>query len=311
MRCLYPRTVGFKADGNSIAWSQKERSREYAPFQLPCGKCIDCRLEYARSWAIRCVHEAQMHEKNSFITLTYDDEYLPKDRKLDYRDFQLFMKRLRKLQDEPIGVFVTGEYGDKTKRPHWHACLFGWSPSDPKFKYTNERGDQNFSSETLTNTWGLGLSEFGQVTIHSASYCARYAAKKLVHGADGTHEFNPISRKSSKHAIGKRFLESYYKDIFSVGKCVLRDGTHCSIPRYYEKWLKEKHPDEWLRYIRDVKSTQQLQSTQSLQRQMDADLRDYERGRGIRNQAWLDDRADARKTILEQKLNHLLDHEKI
>lgn len=37
---------------------------------LPCGKCIGCRLEQSRQWAVRCVHEMQMHEDNSFVTLT-------------------------------------------------------------------------------------------------------------------------------------------------------------------------------------------------------------------------------------------------
>ena len=30
---------------------------------LPCGKCIGCKLEYSRQWAVRCTHEAQMHDR--------------------------------------------------------------------------------------------------------------------------------------------------------------------------------------------------------------------------------------------------------
>lgn len=44
---------------------------------LPCGRCIGCRLERSRQWAVRCVHEAALHEDNAFITLTYDDDHLP------------------------------------------------------------------------------------------------------------------------------------------------------------------------------------------------------------------------------------------
>ncbi len=95
MRCLSPRTVGFLHDGVTISWSPKYYSKEYATFQLPCSKCIECRLEYARQWAVRCVHEAKMHPENSFITLTYSDEHLTSE-KLQYIDFQLFAKRLRK-----------------------------------------------------------------------------------------------------------------------------------------------------------------------------------------------------------------------
>lgn len=252
MRCTSPRTVGFLSDGKTISWSQKHYSKEYSTFQLPCGKCLSCRLEYSRQWAIRCVHEAQMHEKNSFITLTYDDEHLG-DPKLDYRDFQLFMKKLRKTQNEPIGFFVTGEYGEKSKRKHWHAILFNYQPKDLTYKYTTERGHRVDDSSTLTRLWGHGITECGSVTFESAGYCARYAAKKLVHGRDEDHGYNPISKKSNKRAIGKSWLEKYWADVFLHGRVVLADGSTCGVPRYYEKWFKENHPEKWAYYVTNVK----------------------------------------------------------
>lgn len=254
MRCEKPHTVGFKEDGKTISWSPKQYSKEYPSFQLPCGKCIQCRLEYARSWAVRCVHEAKMHEENSFVTLTYSDEHL-KNPKLQYSDFQKFMKRLRFVNnDRKIGVFVTGEYGEKNKRPHWHAIIFNWRPKDCVYKYSNERGDKVYSSKQLEKLWNFGVCDIGSVTFESAGYVARYAAKKLVHGKDQEHDFHPISRKSSKNAIGKKFLEKYYKDLFSYGRVIMIDGTKMSIPRYYEKWFQKHHPDEWLCYIERVKS---------------------------------------------------------
>lgn len=257
MKCTSPRSVGFQSDGTTIAWSEKTISREYAGFQLPCGKCIECRLEYARQWAVRCVHEAQMHEKNAFITLTYSDEHL-KSPKLIYSDFQNFMKKLRKTQNEPMGLFVTGEYGEKTKRPHWHAIIFNYWPSDSVFHSTSDRGDKLYSSENLDRLWGKNDNSkrpniIGEVTFESAGYCARYSAKKLVHGHDGAHDFEPVSKKSSKHAIGKKWLERFWPDIFSYGRCLLRDGTETSIPRYYEKWFKENYPIEWAYYVTEVK----------------------------------------------------------
>lgn len=252
MRCTQPRTVGWKACGTKITFSPKELAREFATFQLPCGKCISCRLEYARQWSIRCMHEAQMYERNSFVTLTYTDENL-KSPKLEYRDFQLFMKRLRKTQNKKISLFVTGEYGDTTKRPHWHALIFGWRPLDTVYEYSNDNGDKVFTSKTLDTLWGLGGTKLGQITRESANYCARYSAKKLVHGNDQDHEFQPISKKSSKYAIGKKWLETYWRDAFNYGSIVLPDGTSSSIPRYYEKWLQTHHPDEYMKYFFDVK----------------------------------------------------------
>ena len=79
---------------------------------IPCGKCVGCLLDRSRDWATRCMLEAKDHEHNCFITLTYNDDHLPDKREmindltgeisespfrtLQKRDFQLFMKRLRK-----------------------------------------------------------------------------------------------------------------------------------------------------------------------------------------------------------------------
>lgn len=257
MRCLYPRTVGFLSDGKTISWSQKTFSKEFGTFQLPCSKCIECRLEYARSWAVRCSHEAQMHESNAFITLTYSDEYLKP--LLNYEDFQLFMKRLRKTTSKNVTYLVTGEYGEQRKRPHWHAIIFNWRPSDELYKYTNERGDKVYSSDTLSTLWPYGISEHGSVTFESAGYVARYAAKKLVHGRDDEHTFKPISKKSLRPAIGLTYLEKYWPDVFNYGQCrvINSSGEHqvVPIPRYYEKWLLKNVPDAWIRYVTEVKPT--------------------------------------------------------
>lgn len=293
MPCLSPRTVSFLADGKTLSWSQKNYSKEYAPFQLPCGKCIPCRLEYSRQWAIRCVHEAKMYEDNCFITLSYSDQNLLSP-KLQYSDFQKFITNIRDTRRQlmldtelspnltqkeqrslfkrlpknikdrlnkkyHIGYFVCGEYGPQTKRPHWHAIIFNWKPSDLEFRRTTPLGDKIYTSESLDSLWGLNdplqrPSEIGEVTQQSAGYCARYAAKKLVHGDDQEHDYHPISKKSTNPAIGRTFLEHYYKDMFNYGSVVLEDGTTASIPRYYLKWLQRHKPDEWKHYVTTTKT---------------------------------------------------------
>lgn len=251
MACTSPRTVSFLADGKTLCWSPKDYCPEYPPFQLPCGKCIDCRLAYAREWALRCVHEAQMHDDNIFVTLTYSDEHL-KSPRLVYDDFQKFMKRLRKTQNEPIPMFVTGEYGETSKRPHWHAIIFNYYPSDSKIFRTTENNDRVWTSERLSLLWGKGHVEFGSVTLESAGYCARYAAKKLVHGRDQDHDFHPISKKSSKHAIGKRWIEKYWPQVVNLG-FIYAKSDKLPVPRYYQKWLQKHKPEEWVKYVTNAK----------------------------------------------------------
>jgi len=307
MRCLHPRTVSFLADGKTISWNPNKFSKEFVPFQLPCSKCIECRLEYARQWAIRCVHEAKMHPHNCFVTLTYSDENL-KSPKLNYKDFQDFMKRLRKTSNEKIGVFVTGEYGDQTKRPHWHAIIFNWQPKDLEKKYINANDNQVYSSKTLDKLWSHGITEAGSVTFESAGYCARYAAKKLVHGNDDEHDYQPISKKSSKNAIGKKFLEIYWQDIFNYGQVILDNGQSASIPRYYEKWLQKYQPNAWEKYITQTKriKCENAAQRQAIQVAKEKATRDQRCARG--NFQLQTTHRHHRKKIINQKFKRLQKH---
>lgn len=308
MRCLSPRTVGFYADGKTICWSQKHYSKEFATFQLPCGKCLECRLEYARQWAIRCVHEAQMHEENCFITLTYSEENLKSD-KLIYSDFQKFMKRLRfAYPNRQIGCFVTGEYGEQRKRPHWHAILFGFSPPDSKFLRQTPSGDSAFTSESLTKIWGHGFAEFGSVTFDSAGYCARYSLKKLVHGRDGSHDYDPISKKSSKFAIGKRWIEKFWRDVFNQGEITLllphKSPQKTCIPRYYEKWFAKNHPLEWEHYVTRTKQKKmEAANARTTKEKLSRDAINVKRAEKFKTHQI--SQSKVRKIILEQKTKFL------
>src|SRR5688572_9777072 len=78
--------------GGPISFRELE---DYIQRTLPCGKCRGCRLARSRAMATRCMHEKQMHKYNSSITLTYNNDHNP-GYSLDHRDYQLFMKRLRK-----------------------------------------------------------------------------------------------------------------------------------------------------------------------------------------------------------------------
>lgn len=200
-----------------------------------------------------------MHEDSIFLTATYDDKHLESPR-LIYAHWQDFLKSLREtrtrycitkedVHNARIPTMVTGEYGELNKRPHWHALLFNFAPSDPKLKYTTERGEKVYTSQFLTDLWSKGAIEYGSVTIDSANYVARYAAKKLVHGHDQDHNFHPIHKTSSKYAIGRSWIEKYWKQTFDHGYIILPDGQQGQIPRYYTDWLKKHQPEAWLRYV--------------------------------------------------------------
>lgn len=252
MQCLRPIKAGFNRFGE-IIYRNKSLDQSIESFAFPCRKCLPCRLNLAREKAIRCVHEAKMHPENMFLTLTYNNDSLPKDGKLHYEDFQKFIRKLRKITDNKIGYVVTGEYGDKTKRPHWHALIFNYRPNDAKYHYSSDSGGKVYRSATIDKLWGQGHAEFGQITIDSAGYVARYAAKKLTHGRDQDHQYHPIHKTSSKHAIGKRYLEKYWQDIFNLGYVMLPNYQKAAIPRYYQDWLKKEKPEQFIKYYTTLK----------------------------------------------------------
>ena len=98
---------------------------------VPCGQCIACRINHAKEWATRIYGESRMHDENIFLTLTYDDEHLPKDNSVHKDEVQRFMKRLRKaVYPDKVRYFLCGEYGGQFGRPHYHVILFGLSGFD-------------------------------------------------------------------------------------------------------------------------------------------------------------------------------------
>ena len=132
--------------------------------KLPCGRCIGCRLERSRQWAVRLVHEKRFHSRSSFITLTYAPEHMPRDGSLNLEHFQKFLKRLRKWRGDPksIRFFHAGEYGEKRGRPHYHAIIFGEDFRDQmRDVERSDRGDVTWRSPQLDRLWPFGLNRVG------------------------------------------------------------------------------------------------------------------------------------------------------
>ena len=123
MPCFHPLDAWQCSNGDVVFTDNLARNDVIRRLALPCGRCVGCRLERSRQWAVRCMHEASMHMFNSFVTLTYDDDHLPEYNSLNYKHFQDFMKRLRKSHNG-VRFYMCGEYGEDFSRPHYHALLF-------------------------------------------------------------------------------------------------------------------------------------------------------------------------------------------
>lgn len=172
--------------------------------EIGCGRCVVCRINRARSWAVRCMMEAEFSPMCYFVTLTYDDEHLPVQTCLvDWRsgvaadlpvlkksDLQGFMKRLRSAlkyrgYTGDVRFFACGEYGSvfRTWRPHFHVLLYGMPDLDvlgdltPSDVHTSP-DSKHFFSDLIGSCWKLGRHDVGEVTWESTSYVARYCLKK-------------------------------------------------------------------------------------------------------------------------------------
>jgi hypothetical protein len=240
MACFHPLDA-WQLDSGEIVFVERGAIRR--PLLLPCGRCIGCRLVRVRSWAIRCMHESQMHDVSSFVTLTFDEaHYRPS---LDYVDFQRFMYRLRK-RFGPTRFFVCGEYGDENFRPHYHCLLFGRTFSD-----ASACGSNIYRSPHLEALWPFGFSSFGSVTYESAAYVAGYACKRISGPPAKRHyERVDISTGEIIDVVPEFGHMSLKPGIGYTG------GESVPPPRYYDKLLMSMDSDfmEWRQFERYLRS---------------------------------------------------------
>lgn len=194
-----------------------------------------------------------MHEENCFVTLTYDDKYLPENGNLVKEDFQKFFKRLRKNTGREIRYFACGEYGDQTNRPHYHAILFGINFSEDRKKHSEKQGKKYYVSPFLAKTWGLGHALISEFSYSTAAYTARYVLKKMSGKLAEEHyqrvnvitgelvqvqpEFALMSRNPG---IGRKWYDKYKKDAFP-SDFLVHEGKKHNVPRYYAEILKQEN----------------------------------------------------------------------
>lgn len=252
--CTRPNTAYENPDGGRPIFGWEGLKQGLPELKLPCGKCPECQKEYYTQWATRGSRELAQWPSSVFITLTYDDAHLPPDNSLRKKHVQDFIKRLKKFRrstkENPVRQSYCGEYGERTKRPHYHVVLYNCDFSDKKRHYTSDGGHQVYTSSTLTRLWGHGMAEFGYAEPGSIAYLYKYILKKktkkektqpLVIERDGItyeveHEFIESSRNPGIGAW-MRNSESLKKGYLSL------NGVKKKIPKYYLEDLKTSNPE--------------------------------------------------------------------
>lgn len=287
------RATGAIACNDQVSSHLSDTWRELTEFtEVPCGQCIGCRLDRSRTWANRCLLELEYHDSAYFVTLTYNDVHLPlhwyadpdtgeataQSASLSKRDFQLFMKRVRKtFLDDRIRFFACGEYGPSTFRPHYHAILFGLHLNDLVPFGSNRLGHQYFVSPSLQRCWSVLLSKQGyksgqvsidfnldpnwdpigfclvaNVTWETCAYTARYITKKLTGPeAQFYSDFNldpPFSLMSRRPGIAYQWYVDHpdVMDYEYISVKTPQGGRKFRPPRYFDKLYDVDHPEELL-----------------------------------------------------------------
>lgn len=216
---------------------------------IPCGKCIGCRLEKRRQWAVRATLEAKMHVENIFATLTYRDDALEiwnVHPTLVEEHLTKFWKRLRqelirhpekftKDSEDELRYLASGEYGDESNRPHYHALIFGLDFKDKKID--RQTGDNYlYHSDYLDSIWTHGYCTIGSVSYSSASYVAKYAMKNDSHHKEIWNEIGvepQFCRMSRRPALGLKWLEKHHADVYPSDELIINNQKMSSI-KYFD-----------------------------------------------------------------------------
>lgn len=152
----------------------KDINRKTSKMLFPCGQCLNCRINKAHHWTDRILLESLQHANSSFVTLTYNNFFLPYPHiingSLFPKDLTLFFKRLRSNTGRKFRYYACGEYGGIDERPHYHIALFGYSQLEGKEKIQDAWSYKGYP---------IGIVDVGELNSFSARYIAGYVSKKL------------------------------------------------------------------------------------------------------------------------------------
>lgn len=276
----------YQSLNNLFAKNQIERIDKM--IQVPCGCCRECLADNSKQWAFRILKEAAQYENNYFITITYNEDNLPKDHMLEKDFFTKFNKKLkvylaRNGLRSDYRFYGVGEYGSKTARPHYHCIFFNLDLQDLKFEYIDSNHNLHFSSKLFSQVWDKGFVDIGSVDIGSACYVARYCDKKRRLTTSEKQELvekgivPEFSAMSRMPGIGACYT-SEALDNFINGKYYdVQKGQTFKLPLYYTKKFKEilKDTPELARYEEHAKNSASIVIANQLELSDFIDLESY------------------------------------
>lgn len=223
-----PYRCGVTADNIDDYYVINPRTGEIFPMFIlvPCGKCELCRDKKSREWSFRAICEnATSTSMPYFLTLTYNNEHLPKCG-IFKEEIQLFLKRLRIKLDRlnvshNLRYVAVGEYGSKSKRPHYHMILWNFPNDSAYFPtvtsvlhfiescWTCFTGEYNSDGSPVMES--LGFAYCLPCKQGAISYVMKYMKKQYTPPKGKNPLFFLTSRKNGGLGAeyARKFLEHY------------------------------------------------------------------------------------------------------
>ncbi len=225
--CITPHTLKKHATHNYSTWGSNI---------VPCGKCHLCTRRRLNEWAFRLHQEIKNSSSASFITLTYDEYELPLSQNglptLVKKDFQNFIKRLRKRTHNKIKYYAIGEYGTDFQRPHYHAIM-----------YNLPRNWLEQTNHILSTTWNNGFVHKGSAEMASIKYCLKYMEKGRRLPTTELDDYNPeftlMSQRLGANYLTPQMVKYHLTNFASY--VTLPGGIKAPLPRYFRQKIFNKY----------------------------------------------------------------------
>lgn len=265
MPCYHP-LQAWRTTTGDVVLSKLPVDGKY--LRLPCGNCLGCRQDRAQNWALRCQLELQDHPAAVFATLTYDDQYKPLT--LRKHDVSAYIKKARKNFTNKLRFFASGEYGDQTQRPHYHAIIYG-AAAEPSLFRPGE-----YHCPGLEEAWTKGHVRIYPATPANIAYTAGYCSKKIGYRHTSHERVDPSTGEvyqwqppfilmSRNPGIGATARDKYLN---AWRLYAIKDGHKMTVPRYYKQRYKDTATPEQLEALQN--EIDQLNITPLTRQQLDA-----------------------------------------
>lgn len=203
-------------------WLRKQQQ------EVPCGRCYECVKRRRNDWYVRCIIEKQTRRHSYFGLLTYAEV----GKKLEKRDIQLFLKRLRSYGNK-FSYLIAGEHGEKKDRPHWHCIFFSDEPLEYQKIAQAWRGGYENSQQNTAGWIKFSIIQSNRAIRYTVKYIYKYD------GVDPRF----VLLISKNPAIGHSFLKHQVYFLTKKTTDFTVEGQKTAMPRYYKRKIFDGYED--------------------------------------------------------------------